>query len=113
MLVFLYVISAGLQCISMLPALSSRKVVASVVFCKFLICIYKKKKKKKALLNDEGRTWKRGKMRKWIKRRDELGHFNTSVQELRMEDMPVYKEMMRNRKSCKQALFFTLQDFTG
>ena len=49
MLVFLYVISAGLQCISMLPALSSRKVVASVVFCKFLIWIYKKKKKKKRL----------------------------------------------------------------
>ena len=52
MLVFLYVISAGLQCISMLPALSSRKVVASVVFCKFLICIYKKKKKKKKNLKD-------------------------------------------------------------
>ena len=42
---------AGLQCISMLPALSSRKVVASVVFCKFLICIYKKKKKKNFLMH--------------------------------------------------------------
>eukprot|EP00112_Aurelia_sp_Birch-Aquarium-sp1_P024660 Seg788.16 transcript_id=Seg788.16/GoldUCD/mRNA.D3Y31 product="Protein ALP1-like" protein_id=Seg788.16/GoldUCD/D3Y31 len=48
-----------------------------------------------SLEDDEGRTWKRGKTRNWIKRRDELGHFNTIIQELRMEDMPAYKEMMR------------------
>ncbi len=48
-----------------------------------------------SLEEDEGRDWKRGKARKWIKRRDELGHFNTIVQELRMEDLPAYKEMMR------------------
>ena len=48
------------------------------------------------LEDDERRTWKRGKTRKWIKRRDELGHFNTIIQELlRMEDMPTDKEMMR------------------
>ena len=47
------------------------------------------------LEDDERRTWKRGKTRKWIKRRDELGHFNAIIQELRMEDMPAYKEMMR------------------
>ena len=47
------------------------------------------------LEEDQRRTWKRGKTRKWIKRRDELGHFNTIIQELRMEDMPAYKEVMR------------------
>ena len=46
MLVFLYVSTAGLQCISMLPALSSCKVLALVVFCKFLTVFINKKRKK-------------------------------------------------------------------
>ena len=36
MLVFFYVVNAGLQCISMLPALSSCKVLVFVVLRKFL-----------------------------------------------------------------------------
>ena len=44
MLVFLYVMIAALQCISVVPALSSCKVLVFVVLRKFLIAfIYKKK----------------------------------------------------------------------
>ena len=38
-----YAIIAGLQCISMLPALSSCKVLVFVVFCKFLTVFILKK----------------------------------------------------------------------
>ena len=37
----------------------------------------------------------RGKTRKWIKRREEIGYFNNIVEELRVEDTASYREMIR------------------
>ena len=43
----------------------------------------------------EGRGWKRGKTREWMKRREERGYCSTIVRELQIEDCASYKEMMR------------------
>ena len=42
---------------------------------------------------------KRGKTRNWIRRREKFGYFTTIVEELRVEDTPTYKEMMRMEHS--------------
>ena len=57
MLVFFHVIIAGLECISMLPALSSCKVLVFVQFCKFLTAfIYEKYKKTSSYVVGVGNT---------------------------------------------------------
>eukprot|EP00112_Aurelia_sp_Birch-Aquarium-sp1_P012114 Seg2545.4 transcript_id=Seg2545.4/GoldUCD/mRNA.D3Y31 product="hypothetical protein" protein_id=Seg2545.4/GoldUCD/D3Y31 len=43
----------------------------------------------------EGRGWKRGKTREWMKRREERGYCSTIVRELQIEDCASYREMMR------------------
>ena len=47
------------------------------------------------LEGDEERNCKRAKTRKWIKRREEQGYFDSIVRELSIEDTAGYKEMMR------------------
>ena len=44
---------------------------------------------------EEQRTWKRRKTRLWIKRRKVKGYFTNIIDELRIEDTPSYREMMR------------------
>ena len=62
---------------------STKKVLATVILIETL---------------DEKRR-KRGKTRKWIKRRESRGFFNTIVKELRLEDTRGYKEMLRIHSS--------------
>ncbi|XP_046856153.1 protein ANTAGONIST OF LIKE HETEROCHROMATIN PROTEIN 1-like [Xenia sp. Carnegie-2017] len=47
------------------------------------------------LLEENKRSWTRGKTRPWMKKRKEKGYFTNIVKELRMEDTAGYKEMMR------------------
>ena len=49
------------------------------------------------LLDEEEkqRTWKRGKTRRWIRTRKDRGYFTNIIDELRIEDTPSYREMMR------------------
>ena len=44
---------------------------------------------------DDERSCKRGKTRKWIRRRKDKGYFENIVRELSIEDTAAYKEMMR------------------
>ena len=55
---------------------------------------------------EEQRTWKQGKTRLWIKRRKFKDYFTNIIDELRIEDTPSYREMMRmdwavQRNSCR------------
>ena len=44
---------------------------------------------------EEQRAWKGRKTRLWIKRRKVKGYFTNIIDELRIEDTPSYREMMR------------------
>ena len=47
------------------------------------------------LQEDERRQNRRGKTRGWIRKREEKGYVNNTVQELMIKDTPGYREMMR------------------
>ena len=65
------------------------------------------------VLNDEDEKPGRGKMRQWIRRRDERGYFNNIVKELAIEDTAEYKEMMRmSHADFQRVLSYIEQDIT-
>ena len=103
MLVFLYVMIAGLQCISVVPALSSCKVLVFVVLRKFLIAfyIYKKNQQSKYSQNEKRYFW-------YVNMHINQTYNIDVYQKVKMCIMPMYKGVLNVDASLRSHLDFLL-----